>query len=300
MSLFFYARRRAACGRSPPDAVLRPSDFFAPLFSPSESEPPFHGTKTGFPTELPRQVFCKPGQHSPLLPFCLPAIQKSLSLLFIINFYPHASCLQLSHPLFGTRSHRRHAAFSESCSDRRCCPLFRNPVRTKFPAGRSSSLFYIVLFRIYLSAVAASAFRNPLKSQACRFFRNPVRTKLPAETFHPLRHRGPPCDKRTAAYPSNDVQVGNDLHASYRIGRFSFCLTTFPTAHTTFPTHTASASLPQHLFFLLKRSARPTAQQLHVRSPSVPMLPARVTPSEQIMPERHYRKNFSLKKCTAK
>ena len=71
---------------------------------------------------------------------------------------------------FRTRSNRRHGVFSESRSDRRCCPLFRNPVRTKLPAGRSSSLFYIVLFRIYLSAVVASAFRNPLKPSACRFF----------------------------------------------------------------------------------------------------------------------------------
>ena len=146
------------------------------MFPPSESEPPFHGTKTGFPTELPRQVFCKPGQHSILLPFCLPAVQKSLSLLFIINFYPHASCLQLSHPLFGTRSNRRHGVFSESRSDRWCCPLFRNPVRTKLPAGRSSSLLIILFFYPNLSVCGCRIrfFGIPLKSQACRFFGIPV------------------------------------------------------------------------------------------------------------------------------
>ena len=137
LSLFFYARRRAARGRSPPDAVLRPFDFFAPLFPPSESEPPFHGTKTGFPTELPRQVFCWPEQHSILLPFCLPAVQKSLSLLSIINFYPHASCLQLPHPLFGPAQIVG-------------MPFFRNPVRTKLPAGRSSSLLFILFFSEFI------------------------------------------------------------------------------------------------------------------------------------------------------
>ena len=155
-------------------------------------------------------------------------VSRRAELFFIIYIVLLSKfiCLRLLHPLFGTRSNRRHAAFSDSRLDRRCCPLFRNPVRTK----------------------------------------------LPAETFHPLRHRGPPCDKRTAAYPSNDVQVGNDLHAIYRIGRFPFCLTAFPTAHTTFPTRTANTSLPQHHFFLLKKSARPTAQQQHVRNFSVPIL----------------------------
>ena len=134
-----------------------------------------------------------------------------------------------------SRSNRRHAAFSESRSDRRCCPLFRNPVRTKLPAGRSSSLLFILFFSEFIclrllhplfgtrSNRRHAAFsESRLDRRCCPLFRNPVQTKLPAETFHPLRHRGPPCDKRTAAYPSNDVPVGNDLHAIYRIGQFPF------------------------------------------------------------------------------
>ena len=141
-----------------------------------------------------------------------------------------------------SRSNRRHAAFSESRSDRRCCPLFRNPVRTKFPAGRSSSLLFILFFSEFIclrllhplfgtrSNRRHAAFSESRSDKASRraelffiiyivllskficlrllhplfgpaqiagmpLFRNPVRTKLPAETFHPLRHRGPPCDK---------------------------------------------------------------------------------------------------------
>ena len=217
MTLFFYARRRAARGRSPPGAVLRPFDFFAPLFPPSESEPPFHGTKTGFPTELPRQVFCKPEQHSILLPFCLPAVQKSLSLLSIINFYPHASCLRLLHPLFGTRSNRRPAAFSESCSDRRCCPLFRNPVRTKLPAGRSSSLLFILFFSEFICLrLLHPFFRNPAQIVGIPFFRNPVRIVgvvrffgIPFGQSFPLRrftHCGT-ADRRATNVPRRILQT---------------------------------------------------------------------------------------------
>ncbi len=169
-----------------------PSIFFAPLFPPSESEPPFHGTKTGFPTELPRQVSCKPEQHSILLPFCLPAVQKSLSLLSIINFYPHASCLRLSHPFF------RNPAQIVGM------PLFRNPVRTKFPAGRSSSLFYIVLFRIYLSAVAAPIFGILFGSSVLSAF-----SEIPFGQSFPLRrftHCGT-ADRRATNVPRRILQT---------------------------------------------------------------------------------------------
>ena len=173
LSLFFYARRRAARGRSPPDAVLRPFDFFAPLFPPSESEPPFHGTKTGFPTELPRQVFCWPEQHSILLPFCLPAVQKSLSLLSIINFYPRASCLRLSHPFF-----RNPAQIAGM-------PLFRNPVRIvgvvrffgilfgqSFPQG-GAHLYFILFFSEFICLRLLHPLFGPAQIAGMPLFRIP-------------------------------------------------------------------------------------------------------------------------------
>ena len=219
-----------------PTQFCAPSIFLRPCFRRPKANRRFTEQKQASPTELPRQVSCKPEQHSILLPFCLPAVQKSLSLLSIINFYPHTSCLRLSHPFFRNPAQIVGMAF------------FRNPVRIvgvvrffgilfgqSFPQG-GALLYYLYcsFIRIYLSAVVASAFRtrsnrrhavfseSRLDRRCCPLFRNPVRTKLPAETFHPLRHRGPPCDKRTAAYPSNDVPVGNDLHAIYRIGQFPF------------------------------------------------------------------------------
>ena len=193
-----------------PTQFCAPSIFLRPCFRRPKANRRFTAQKQASPTELPRQVFCKPEQHSPLLPFCLPAVQKSLFLLFIIKFYPHASCLQLSHPFFGPAQIVG-------------IPLFRNPVRTKFPAGTVPYPDYFnELFSEFICPQSPHRFSGPARIVGMPLFRNPVRTKFPAETFHPLRHRGPPCDKRTAAYPSNDVQVGNDLHAIYRIGQFPF------------------------------------------------------------------------------
>ena len=174
-----------------PTQFCAPSIFLRPCFRRPKANRRFTAQKQASPTELPRQVFCKPEQHSPLLPFCLPAVQKSFSLLFIIKFYPHASCLRLSHPLFGTRSNRRHAAFSESRSD-------------KVP--RRAELFfiiYIVLFRIYLSTVVTSAFRNPLKSQACRFFGIPFGQSFPLRRF---THCGT-ADRRATNVPRRILQT---------------------------------------------------------------------------------------------
>ena len=76
-------------------------------------------------------------------------------------------------------------------------PLFRNPVRIvgvvrffgipfeqSFPQG-GALLYYLYrsFIRIYLSAVVASAFRNPLKSSACRFFGIPFGQSSPQEQF---------------------------------------------------------------------------------------------------------------------
>ena len=105
-----------------PTQFCAPSIFLRPCFRRPKANRRFTAQKQASPTELPRQVFCKPEQHSPLLPFCLPAVQKSLSLLSIINFYPHASCPRLSHPFFGPAQIVG-------------MPLFWNPVRIKFPAG---------------------------------------------------------------------------------------------------------------------------------------------------------------------
>ena len=77
---------------------------------------------------------------------------------------------------FRTRSNRRHAAFSESRLNRRCCPLFRNPGWTKFPAGRSSSLLFILFFYPNLSVCGCRIrFSEPAQIVGIPFFRNPVR-----------------------------------------------------------------------------------------------------------------------------
>ena len=192
------------------------------------------------------------------------------------------------------------SAFSESRSDK---------------ASHRAELFfiiYIVLFRIYLSAVAASVFsesrsnrRHTVFSESCSdrrccpLFRNPVRTKFPAETFHPLRT----ADRRATNVPRRILQTmfrsvtifmrstvsGNSLLPN----RFSDHAHNFSNAHRERITAAASFFSSEKV---RKTDGTAAARSQSFRSDAL----CKVTPSEQIMPERHYRENFSLKKCTAK
>lgn len=75
-------------------------------------------------------------------------------------------------------------------------------------------------------------------------------------------------------------------------GNFPFCLAAFPTAHTTFPTRTANASLPQHHSFssekIRKADGTAAARSQLLRSDTSLQ---GITPSEQ----NHARKALSEK-----
>ena len=148
-----------------PTQFCAPSIFLRPCFHRPKANRRFTEQKQASPTELPRQVSCKPEQHSILLPFCLPAVQKSLSLLSIINFYPHTSCLRLSHPFFRNPAQIVGMAF------------FRNLVRIvgvvrffgilfgqSFPQEQFPILIILMSFiRIYRTAIAGSRFSEPAR-----------------------------------------------------------------------------------------------------------------------------------------
>ncbi len=179
-------------------------------------------------------------------------------------------------------------------------PLFRNPVRTKLPAGRSSSLLFILFFYPNLSVCGCCIrFSDPLKSQACRFFGILFGQSFPLRRF---THCGT-ADRHATNVPRRILQTmfrsvtifmrstvsGNSLLPN----RFSDRAHNFSNAHR--ERITAAAS------FFSSEKVRKTDGTAAARSQSFRSdAPCKVTPSEQIMPERHYRKNFSLKKCTAK